>query len=120
MASPSVLKNSLLKNLAIGVVLVGAVVVSCRCPGQRWIRRGLARPRTGHRYVEGVRAAATAGVVDVGWDESATLVVPMDSPRALALDARDRIHVIGDRLAILAPDGEVACGPTSCPPITMP
>lgn len=107
MASLPVPEKPVLKNLAIGVVLVGAVVVAIVAIATM-DPTGARGARTGHRYVEGVRAAATAGVTDVAWEESATFAVPMELPRAIALDANDRMHVIGDRLVILAADGAVA------------
>ena len=50
---------ALLKNLAIGVVVVGAVVVAIVAI-TTMDPTGARGARTGHRYVEGVRAAATA------------------------------------------------------------
>ena len=92
-------------NLAIGLGILAALVAIV------WALAGM-DPRAGRaaglgsRYAE---EAHDAGAIDpalVGWVESAgPWKVAMDWPAALAIDGRDRVHVIGERLVILDASG---------------
>jgi hypothetical protein len=95
-------------NLLIGLAILAAIIVAVVAI-TKMDPRGTRTTRTGHRYVKGARAAAAVDQALIGWQESATaMTVDMASPRGIAVDKRDRIYVIGDRLVVLTASGEVA------------
>jgi hypothetical protein len=95
-------------NLLLGLAILAAIVVAVVAI-TKMDPRGTRTARTGHRYVKAARAAASVDQALIGWKESATpMTVDMASPRGIAVDKRDRIYVIGDRLVVLTASGEVA------------
>ena len=92
-------------NAVLAVVLVGAVVAAVVAVW-KMDPRGERNARTGNDYARETRAAGFLDPALIAWDEAATpFAMDMTAPRALAVDDADRIHVIGDRLVVLAPDG---------------
>lgn len=69
---------------------------------------GARGPRTGSNYVRDVLQTQPVDAALLTWAEGTPLPAGMASPRALCVDGAGRIVVVGDRVAVLAPDGAKA------------
>jgi hypothetical protein len=94
-------------NAPIALLLLGAVVAIVVTVLNREPRESR-DTRTGARYAEEARKATAIDPALVSWEEKvAPRDIPMDHPVAIAVGPGDAIHIVGNRLVILEPDGSL-------------